>query len=265
MHPRRFWLVATALMFIALHPALLTAADGPQHLGDAAHDCITRPLRCGETRTSSLDASECFYDEEKFADQWSFAAVTDQTVTITVTSTIFQPQIALFSPAPALALVQDGAGNTATIQQTLGASGEWRVAATSVEGRRTGAYTISLQCSAVALPGGPFLTSDEFPDFRFKVRITSDRVITGVKEADCQEDTLCVSGAIPGRPEVFIRIVGPRANGFLWPTLVKFTTSQVEIWMEQISSGDLQYYLLEGAAPGVDELPGLFDRQGFLP
>lgn len=264
MHPRRLWLAATALMFLAIHPAVLSA-QAPERLGDASHECVTRPLRCGETRSSSLDASECFYDEEKFADQFSFAAISTQTVTITLTSTVFQPQIALFSPVPALARVQDGAGGTAVITQTLGASGEWRVAATSTEGRRTGAYTISLQCSTTPLPGGPFLTSDEFPDFRFKVRITSDRVITGVKEADCQEDTLCVSGAVPGRPEVFIRIVGPRSNGFLWPNIIKFSTSQIEVWIQQVSTGQVKYYVLPAAGPTSDELEGLFDRTGFQP
>ena len=62
-----------------------------------------------------------------------------------------------------------------------------------------------------------------------------------------------------------MRIIGPRPNGYLWPTIVKFTTSQVEVWIEQFSSGAVQYYLLEGAEPGVDELPGLYDREGFLP
>lgn len=71
--------------------------------------------------------------------------------------------------------------------------------------------------------------------------------------------------AVPGRSEVFIRIVGPRPNGFLWPTLVKLGTSTVEVWIEQTSSGILRYYRLEGASPGTEALPGLFDRTGFLP
>jgi hypothetical protein len=74
-----------------------------------------------------------------------------------------------------------------------------------------------------------------------------------------------VSGRLPGRHEVFARIVGPKPNGRLWPTLVKFTTSQVEVWIEQVSTGEVEYYLLEGASRGFDELPGLFDREGFEP
>jgi hypothetical protein len=116
------------------------------------------------------------------------------------------------------------------------------------------------------LPGGPFFTSPSFPDFRFKVRVRSGAEVQPVRqEASCIEETICVSAAVPGRSEVFLRVVGPKPNGYLWPTLVKFTTSAVEVWIEQISTGSLKYYELAGASPGVDELPGLFDRTGFLP
>lgn len=71
--------------------------------------------------------------------------------------------------------------------------------------------------------------------------------------------------ADPGRAEVFVRVVGPKPNGRLWPTLVKFTTSTVEVWLRQQRTGEVRYYRLEGASPGVDELPGLFDRVGFAP
>jgi hypothetical protein len=64
---------------------------------------------------------------------------------------------------------------------------------------------------------------------------------------------------------VLLRIIGPRPNGKLWPTLVKFTTSRVEIRIRQLSTGIEKHYVLEGAAPGIDELPGLFDRTGFDP
>lgn len=116
-----------------------------------------------------------------------------------------------------------------------------------------------------APPAGAWLATSRIPDFRFKVRITSGVVIAGAQEADCVPETLCVSGAVPGRTEVFLRIVGPRPNGFLWPHVAKFTTSQVEVWIEQLSTGDLQYYFLAGPWPGLDDLPGLYDRLGFQP
>lgn len=46
---------------------------------------------------------------------------------------------------------------------------------------------------------------------------------------------------------------------------MRFTTSTVEVWIEQLGSGDLQHYVLDGAAPGSSELTGFFDRLGFDP
>lgn len=47
--------------------------------------------------------------------------------------------------------------------------------------------------------------------------------------------------------------------------MVLFTTSRVEVWIEQVSTGVGRYYRLEGAQPASGELDGLFDRIGLLP
>ena len=110
------------------------------------------------------------------------------------------------------------------------------------------------------------LTSAELPGFRFWVQIGDDPgAVFGTMEPVCILETLCVSGAVPGRSEVFVRVVGPKPNGYLWPTLVKFSTSRVQVWIEQVSTGTVRYYDLEGATPGSSSLPGLFDREGFQP
>jgi hypothetical protein len=114
-------------------------------------------------------------------------------------------------------------------------------------------------------PAGAWLTTAQIPNFEFKVRVTAGTAITGVQESDCVPETLCVSASVPGRSEVLIRIVGPKPNGFLWPNVVKFNTSQVEVWANQLSTGSVKYYVLPGAWPGLDTLPGLYDRTGFLP
>ncbi|HSL82520.1 MAG TPA: hypothetical protein VLF66_07060 [Thermoanaerobaculia bacterium] len=115
-------------------------------------------------------------------------------------------------------------------------------------------------------PDAGFFQSTQFPDFAFRVKITAGGDSRfGRQEPECISETECVSGAIPGRAEVFLRIVGPRPNGKLWPTIVKFTTSRVEVRVRQLSTGIEKEYILEGAAPGIDELPGLFDRGGFDP
>jgi len=116
-------------------------------------------------------------------------------------------------------------------------------------------------------PGsGPYV-SDELPGFRFWVKISTaaGTPLPSRPEVDCLAETTCFSGSLTGRSEVFARLVGPKPNGYLWPTIARFTTSSVEVWIEQIATGTSRYYQLDAAAPGVDELDGLFDREGFLP
>lgn len=117
---------------------------------------------------------------------------------------------------------------------------------------------------APPVPDGPYLTSDEIPGFRFKVRITGGTQVAGKQETDCLGETLCVSGALAGRSELFVRIIGPRPNGFLWLNLVRFTTSQVEVWAEQIETEIVNYYSLPALPREGTELTGLVDKQAYL-
>lgn len=113
---------------------------------------------------------------------------------------------------------------------------------------------------------GPWITSPLYPDFRFRVTFTTGgQTIPGQAEPDCLPETVCVSGALPGRSELFLRILGPRPNGYLWPTIVRFTPSQVEVEIEQLSRQLTKVYELPAVPPGVDDLAGLQDRTGFLP
>lgn len=129
-----------------------------------------------------------------------------------------------------------------------------------------GFWAMPIQDFDPPAPLGPWLDSGDVPGFSFKVRITGGSgAILGALEPSCIPETACVSGAVPGRSEVFVRVVGPKPNGRLWPTLVKFSTSTVEVWIRQEATGAERYYRLEGARPGLDELPGLFDRTGFEP
>ncbi len=119
---------------------------------------------------------------------------------------------------------------------------------------------------APSVPAGPWMTSPDMPDFRFKVRLTTagtSRMATQV--ADCVEQTVCAAGVFPDRPEVFLRVIGPRSNGYLWPVVIRFTNAQVEAWIEQISTGEVNYYILDFIGPDSNELSGVNDRFGFLP
>jgi hypothetical protein len=112
-----------------------------------------------------------------------------------------------------------------------------------------------------------FLTTPAFPDFRFRLRIfpSGGDPILGRKEDACLPETLCVSGAVAGRSEAFVRIIGPRPNGFLWPTIVRFTPSRIVVEIQQISTQITNTYDLPAVPPDSDVLSGLQDRQGFLP
>jgi|GEM_PF-1158576 len=117
------------------------------------------------------------------------------------------------------------------------------------------------------LPEDLALESPELPGFRVWVRITAGDSFTiwGTETSPCLAEALCVAGAIPDRAELIVRIVGPRANGFLWPTLSRLSTSRIDVWIEQLTTGALQHYVLPGATPGSETLSGLFDREGFEP
>jgi hypothetical protein len=118
---------------------------------------------------------------------------------------------------------------------------------------------------ATGCPAG-FFADPGYPGFCFRVTIGDPgSASAGTREPACLPETVCVSGALPGRSELFVRIIGPRPNGFLWPTIVRFTPSRVVVDIRQKSSGQTNQYLLPAIPPGVDELSGLQDRTGFLP
>ncbi len=112
-------------------------------------------------------------------------------------------------------------------------------------------------------PSAPALTTSEYPNFRFWVRIGDTRLGTTV--SGCLPETVCVAGSIPTRAEVFVRIVGPKSNGYLWPNIVKFNTTKTEVWIQQISTGTIQYYQLPALPIDSATLPGVVDKTGFLP
>jgi hypothetical protein len=123
---------------------------------------------------------------------------------------------------------------------------------------------------ATVEPGNPCedggcLESAEVPGFRFLVRFGTASPLLGSEVRPCLAETLCVAGAVAGRTEVLVRVVGPKPNGFLWPTIVRLTTNRVEVVVEQVATGEVRSYVLPAAPPGVEDLSGRVDRTGFLP
>lgn len=118
-----------------------------------------------------------------------------------------------------------------------------------------------------APPAGPWLASADLPGFEAKVRITprGGEGIAGAAEPGCIVESLCVSGALPGRPEIFVKVIGPRPNGKLWTQISRFTPSQVEVWLRQVATGTVRYYRLDSVGSASDDVSGLQDREAFTP
>ncbi|MFP3940549.1 MAG: choice-of-anchor Q domain-containing protein [Thermoanaerobaculia bacterium] len=116
-------------------------------------------------------------------------------------------------------------------------------------------------------PPGEWLTSPELAGFRAKARITPGGTtpIENRGSDDCIAETLCVAGARPDRSEAFLKVIGPRPNGFFWVQISRFTPSELELWVEQLATGELRYYRLPAVDPGGPDLPGLQDRMAFEP
>lgn len=112
-------------------------------------------------------------------------------------------------------------------------------------------------------PAGAWLTTAQLPGFQFKVRINGAAI--GTQVADCVPETLCVAGSIPTRSELFLRIIGPRANGFLWAQVIRFTTSRLEVWVQRTSGGTIRYYNLPSVPLDSEVLSGLVDKEAFQP
>jgi len=114
--------------------------------------------------------------------------------------------------------------------------------------------------------GRGFFLSRRYPDFRFKVRILANgQTIFGTPEPACIDETVCVSGALAGRSELFLRLIGPRPNGFLHTQLVRFTPSRVDVEIERAATGERQVYVLPEIPRSSHDLGGRVDREAFVP
>ena len=97
------------------------------------------------------------------------------------------------------------------------------------------------------------------------VEIGEGQTQCGAEEPLCLPETVCVSGAVPGRSEMFLRLIGPRPNGFLHVNLVRFTVSRVVVRIEQKATGVERTYELSVIRRPSTELTGLVDREAFVP
>lgn len=114
-------------------------------------------------------------------------------------------------------------------------------------------------------PDQESLRGAEFPGYQFRVVIEAGgEARAGVQEEVCLAETLCASGALPGRVEAQLRVTGPRPNGFHWFQVVRFTPSRMVIEAVHFATGTVHYYVLPAVRPG-DRPTNIEDRRAFLP
>lgn len=254
----------------ALAAALMSVLGLTTTSLDAQTRCAAHTIECGQTVSSSLSTDDCQTGGGKYLDSYYFVGLNQQQITADLSSSDFDTFLYLFNPILRKVAENDdvapGVSTDSQIVYTLDEhSSKWMLAVTSFSPARTGAYTLHLACAggqSQPRPGSGWFSDPQYPDFRFHVEIDGREAR---REEDCQPDTVCVSGALPGRSELFLRILGPRPNGFLWPTLIRFTPSEVRVSIYQHSSARTKTYVLDAVPPGTTDLPGLQDRLAFRP
>lgn len=251
----------------------------------AVGQCVEQVIRCGETRAgdlnSGLGGSEPDCSHPVFGspyDSWRFAGEEGQTITAYLRNNDGDEHgVELIDPhgvsVGGSSFPDGGPLDSRLVYTVTERSGAWRLWVNYIGGfppAQHSGYELTLVCSdpeppALACPHG-FFSSGTSPDFCFQVLIHhSELLVFGAKEGRCHPGTICVSGAVPGRPEVYIRLVGPRPNGRLWPTVARLTTSPVEVDILRLSTGEIRSYRLDEVPRGAEDLPGLQDREGFPP
>ncbi len=116
-------------------------------------------------------------------------------------------------------------------------------------------------------PTDHWFTTSELPGFEFQARITPEATapLLGEKVGNCFAESICMSGALFGRPEVVVKVIGPRPNGFLWLQISRFTPAAAEVWVRRTATGQIKYYRLDAVDADAVEVPGLRDRRAFAP
>jgi ELWxxDGT repeat protein len=153
----------------------------------------------------------------------------------------------------------DGAWAAASLNPTGWVALPDRIVAFQNDQLRFTSMLSTLPVTAPVPPPGRWMDSPRLPGFRFKVSFGQ---AAGRLEPACMARTLCVSGAVPGRAEVFLRL-SRQPDGRLWPAVVELSNATVDVWILQTATGRLRYYRLPGADPATPTLPGLLDREGF--
>lgn len=254
-----------------------TTAQGPPGKGTLAPKRVSTPppapvpcqIACGDTITRTLGApGNCAVAENNGSrreNRYSFTGDFGQLISVSMDSTDFDTFLTLYNGSELYAFDDDGGPGLNSLLETTLLDGTYTLGAGHFANDAAGSFTLTFNCTP-APAFGPFFLDPQFPDFAYRAVIQPPGG-SGIQASPefCLPDTICLSGAVPGRSELYLRILGPRPNGFLWPTIVRFTPSKVLVEIVQQSSLAVQQYILDGVLPGDEDLSGRQDREGFTP
>jgi hypothetical protein len=186
--------------------------------------CVNQ-IACGQTVQAALVAG-CQVDGENAIDLFQFSGTAGQTVTITASSGDFAPFIDLEEPVTnASAATGEGTLTTpAVASANLDTDGTWTIGATNFGGSlQTGAYTLSLVCSATA-PSNPNCLPDRntlcLESGRFKVTASYNAGVSGSGPAQAvtlTDDTGYLWFFDPSNVEAVVKVInGCDLDGYYW-------------------------------------------------
>ncbi len=129
--------------------------------------CPTTPISSGQTVNGSLATTDCTLSGRGYVDTYTFNGTAGQRITVSMNSPTFDTYLYLINPSSQTLDENDdsGGGTNSRIPITSGfltlpTTGTYSIYATSFDGNRTGAYSISLtsessgQCSTTSINFG---------------------------------------------------------------------------------------------------------------
>ena len=120
---------------------------------------VINPISCGATVSGSLTTDDCVFTDNTYYDLWGFSGTAGQQVTITLTSSVFDTWVLLYGAAGGTPIAENdndpaGGTNNSRLVFMLPSTGNYFIAANSVEVNTFGTYNLSLQCSGGGGGGG---------------------------------------------------------------------------------------------------------------
>ncbi len=202
-------------------------------------------IACGATKSRDLTTTDC-RDSGYYFDFYSFSGTAGQQVTIRLTSSGFVPGIGLYDPFEQLtAGAYNAQGGTSTLLVfTLNASGTWRIGV-SGDTDETGAYTLTLECSAAA-SCVPDPTALCLNNGRFRVAatfLTPDGRSGNGQTVPETSDTGLFWFFSASNIEAIVKVVnGCAFNDRYWVFAAGLTNVQVVLTVTDTSTGETRTY-----------------------